>query len=169
MHMIANALYLPDLSEQQIIDCTANYNNQGCNGGYRFYSMNYIQDYGLVTEDVYPYRQVKQNCIYSAGSYKVSTVSEHNGCEAIRKAVRRGPVAVGVDAKSWAFYSWGVLPCYNNQWVDHAVVVVGYDSAWNWIVKNSWGTTWGEGGYITVDRYADCMLCQYAGVSANVL
>jgi len=166
--MISSAIYMPDFSEQQIIDCTGNYGNQGCNGGFRFYTMNYIKDYGLVTEDIYPYREAQQNCVYSSGNYKVNTVSEHHGCDAIRKAVRRGPVAVGVDARSWAFYASGVLPCFNPIGIDHAVVVVGYTSAWNWIIKNSWGNAWGEGGFINVDRYADCMLCHSAGVSANV-
>ena len=79
-------------------------------------------------------------------------------------------MAVGVHSfnNAWKFYGSGVLQCFNPGSVDHAVVAVGYTSEWHWIVKNSWGTTWGEGGYVNVDRYADCLICQTAGISANV-
>lgn len=59
-----------------------------------------------------------------------------------------GPLSVCVDAYKWNLYASGVFnDCHDNE-VDHAVLLVGYQEDGAWIVKNSWGPTWGEQGYI---------------------
>ena len=60
------------------------------------------------------------------------------------------PVAVAVDASSFQFYSSGILRCGSSHRLNHAVFAVGYESNSYWIIKNSWGTSWGESGYVRI-------------------
>ena len=69
--------------------------------------------------------------------------------------VMNGPVAVAVDGTSWALYTGGILTNCTYSEVDHTAVVVGYDDRSNppyWLIKNSWGTSWGENGYIRIAK-----------------
>jgi C1A family cysteine protease len=58
-----------------------------------------------------------------------------------------GPLSVCVDAARWNSYRGGIVTSCGNR-VDHCVQAVGVDTSSHWIVRNSWGTSWGEGGYI---------------------
>ena len=101
-----------DLSEQQVMDCSSDYfGNYGCWGGWRDYAMMYIQAYGLVKESTLPYTATKKTCNTGHGDYKISQWSIIYGCDNFRTAVRRGPIAVGVAASSWADYASGVYEC----------------------------------------------------------
>jgi len=64
-----------------------------------------------------------------------------------------GPLSIGVDATSWQTYTGGILTnCVSNA-IDHGVLIVGFDLTYStpyWIIKNSWGASWGESGYIRV-------------------
>ena len=166
MHMISRGSYFPNLSEQQIVDCSTE--NLGCGGGWITKAMKYIRDNGLVSESTYPYTGVKAACKYNSGSWKVSSYTTHLGCAALRTAVRKGPIAVGLAASSWGSYASGVFTCPSTGNVNHAVLLVGYTSAQHWIIKNSWGTTWGMSGYMTIDQDANCKICTYSAVSAIV-
>lgn len=79
-----------------------------------------------------------------------------NDNDALKEAVAQQPVMVGIDGRAMMFYKSGVLrakDCTQN--VSHAVLAVGYDTANGvdyWLVKNSWGTSWGEQGYARVER-----------------
>lgn len=66
--------------------------------------------------------------------------------DALKAALNFSPVAVLVDATNMSYYSSGVYNNCNASSIvlNHAVLAVGYDASGNWIVKNSWGTTWGE-------------------------
>ena len=78
------------------------------------------------------------------------------------KQIEKGPLAVAVDASNWSSYSSGVLrKCEKN--VNHAVTLVGLTAKGEWRVQNSWGTSWGEKGYITLAPKNTCGICNYSG------
>jgi C1A family cysteine protease len=157
-----------DLSEQQLVDCSGSYGNQGCNGGWMDYAFQYIEQYGLESESSYPYVARVQACKYDASkvvarisSYK--DVSQDNE-QALMAAVAQQPVSVAVEADqaAWQYYSSGVVTknCGTN--LDHGVLVVGYDSTANppyWIVKNSWSSSWGMSGYIEIEMSSGSGVC----------
>ncbi|XP_010279240.1 PREDICTED: zingipain-2 [Nelumbo nucifera] len=157
---------LVSLSEQELIDCDVNNGNQGCNGGYMSGAFEYIKkNGGLSTEDEYPYKGADGTCNTSTGSanrvaairgYENVTASE----DSLQAAVAKQPVAVAVDAGGFAFqfYSGGVFSGHCGINLNHAMTAVGYgeeDSQKYWVVKNSWGTDWGEEGYIRMKRDVD--------------
>jgi len=146
---------LTDLSEQQLVDCSYRYGNQGCEGGWPLKALQYVRDnQGLDTEESYPYMTKMGYCYYNRkyiGSlikqiYRTQTGSEDSLAMCL---AMYGPVAVAVDATEMMSYSGGI---YNNircnpHNLNHAVTVVGYTPD-SWIIKNSWSTHWGEQGYM---------------------
>jgi len=73
--------------------------------------------------------------------------------------INKKPLAIGVDATNWSFYSSGVFKrCGKN--VNHAVVLVGLTGKGEWIVMNSWGVSWGQKGYITLASGDTCGICK---------
>ena len=149
------------LSEQQLLDCTNGWpwGNQGCSGGTMDTSFRYIiTNGGLASESHYPYTGQDGECEKSnAARHDVSIkgfndVTPYNDT-ALAAAVAKGPVAVAVDADqtNFQFYKSGIYsgPCGTA--LDSGVLVVGYTPD-HWIVKNSWGTSWGEQGYIMMSR-----------------
>jgi hypothetical protein len=73
----------------------------------------------------------------------------------------KSPIVISVDATNWSQYTGGVFKCSGTPSLNHAVLVVGYDSNGNYIIKNSWGADWGNKGYITLSSKNDCGLKQY--------
>lgn len=127
---------------------------------------------GIDTEASYPYEGIDDTCHYSkqnVGATDKGFVDIPEGDEeALMKAVASvGPVSVAIDAsqESFQFYSEGVYyePKCDSQQLDHGVLVVGYGTEQDkdgndqdyWLVKNSWGTTWGDQGYIKMARNKD--------------
>jgi len=166
---------LVSLSEQQLVDCSGPEGNQGCNGGLMDYAFQYIiTNGGITTEASYPYTAQDGTCntnVTSAATIS-SFVDVTSGSEtALLAAVNIGPVSVAIEADQpcFQFYSGGILadPSCGMQ-LDHGVLAVGYatDSASGtpfWIVKNSWGTSWGEAGYIRMARNVnECGIAQEA-------
>lgn len=157
---------LLSLSEQNLVDCSTNYNNHGCHGGNAQNSYIFIKDNGGIdSEDSYPYEAKDDSCRFNSGAVvandngyvELSEGDENNLMQAVSNT---GPVAVAIDASHDSFqqYSGGVYdePACNSQNLDHAVLVIGYgnDNGQNyWLVKNSWGESWGEGGYIRMSRF----------------
>jgi len=157
---------LVSLSEQNLVDCSTAYGNSGCNGGLMDFAFQYIKEnHGVDSETSYPYKAKQRKC-----AFKRSTVgAEDNGYvdvpeddeEKLKIAVATvGPVSVAIDAghQSFQLYKHGVYyekECSPEQ-LDHGVLVVGYGTDETqgdyWIVKNSWGTGWGESGYIRMAR-----------------
>ncbi|GAB2303198.1 hypothetical protein Dimus_037195 [Dionaea muscipula] len=151
---------LPDCSEQQIVDCDTGGNDAGCNGGTPDGAFEYVRSYGgIESEDAYPYTGSQGSCNAAANPIIASITGFQdvpaNNEEALQQAVASQPVSVAIDASDPSFqsYSSGIYsgPCSTN--LDHAVTVVGYGTDPNsgnpyWIVKNSWGTSWGQQGYI---------------------
>lgn len=163
---------LVGLSEQNLIDCSVSYGNLGCNGGQMVAAFKYIiNNKGIDTEASYPYKAARGTCHYSVAN-KGASISNYatvpSGSEsALQNDVGLlGPVSVAIDASqlSFQFYKSGVYydsKCSSTQ-LDHGVLAVGYntDSTGQkyWIVKNSWGVTWGQQGYVWMarDRNNNC-------------
>jgi C1A family cysteine protease len=153
---------LPSLSEQQLVDCSSSYGNQGCNGGLMDQAFQFVEASGITTESSYPYVAYDESCKTSSGSYKIKNFTDvpAGDANALITAVNGRPVAVAVDAENWQFYSGGVFSdCSTN--LDHGVLLVGYDAT-SLIVKNSWGTSWGENGYIRLAKGNTCGIANAA-------
>jgi len=162
------------LSEQQLMDCSQAEGNQGCNGGLMDQAFEYIikSASGLCTEAEYPYQEADSACAaYSvcAGNHGVGTITGYTDVEPSAKtdgplenAVAITPVSIAIEADSMAFqfYSSGVFDnsgCGTN--LDHGVLIAGYGTAGGkqyWNVKNSWGSGWGDNGYIQICKGASC-------------
>ncbi|KAG2528343.1 hypothetical protein BBO99_00003867 [Phytophthora kernoviae] len=148
----------PDLSEQQLVSCDTH--NLGCNGGVPAYAMQYIQDNGVCTEKSYPYASVERSspqCSNSCSPTKSSikrvvtlTTGDEDG---LISALKKQPVIVAVtsDNSVWKQYMSGVMSSCDSTAIDHAVLAVGYDDK-SFKIKNSWGTDWGEKGYVRIAR-----------------
>ncbi|CAM8985871.1 unnamed protein product [Rhodiola kirilowii] len=156
---------LVSLSEQELVDCDST--DQGCGGGLMDNAFDFIQQNGLTTETNYPYQGVAGTCITNQeSSNAAASITGHedvpaNSESSLLKAVANQPVSVAIDAsgQDFQFYSGGVYagPCGTS--LDHGVTAVGYgtsdDGAKFWLVKNSWGSSWGEEGYIRMQRDVD--------------
>lgn len=160
---------LISFSEQNLIDCSSNlkYGNHGCNGGLMTNAMDYIiANKGLDTEESYPYEAKQGSCRYNA-TYNMGTLTGYQNIKKgnesdLQYAAWLGPVSVAIDASqsSFQFYKSGVYyaPKCSSTNLDHGVLLVGWgvDGADQyWIVKNSWGTDWGQAGYIWMARNKD--------------
>jgi len=142
------------LSPQQITSCdTTSY---GCNGGWTENAYNYVKKAGgIETEADYPYTSYygkTGTCSASSSKFKIgvskyTTISGETNMASYVKAT--GPLSVCLDASSWNSYTGGIMSTCGKQ-VDHCVQAVGVDatSTGYWKVRNSWGTSWGESGYI---------------------
>ncbi|XP_070958456.1 cathepsin S-like [Oncorhynchus clarkii lewisi] len=158
---------LIDLSPQNLLDCSTKYGNQGCHGGFMTKAFQYVIDnQGIASDQSYPYKGVQQQCSYNpaqgaANCSRYSFLPE--GDEGVLKEALAiiGPISVGVDSTqpNFAFYRSGV---YNDptctKKTNHAVLAVGYGTLGGqdyWLVKNSWGLSWGDQGYIRMSRNKD--------------
>merc|ERR1711997_717417 len=168
---------MPELSAQHITSCTPNElqcgGSGGCKGSVPQLGFVYSQLFGLVTEDDYPYTSgsfgVSWNCKYDADS--MNAMATVRGYETLPKneyepvmnhLANVGPLSIAVDASGWSFYGGGVFDSCSydrNIEINHAVQLVGYGTDASegdyWIVRNSWGSSWGENGYIRLKREAN--------------
>ncbi|XP_014292798.1 digestive cysteine proteinase 2 isoform X1 [Halyomorpha halys] len=156
---------LVQLSVQNLLDCSKAYGNLGCSGGRAAYAFNYIRDNGGVDlEEFYPYEGNDGSCRFKSayvGAEDSGYTNIPRGDEdALEEAVASvGPIAVTVDGSqsSFAHYSGGVYYSENcsKELVNHSMLVVGYGVEKGqeyWLVKNSFGTDWGEAGYIKMAK-----------------
>jgi len=156
---------LVSLSEQNLVDCSVSYGNNGCNGGLMDDAFQYIiANKGIDTEASYPYSATGPNtCEYKAAN-SAATLSSYKDVNSgdekdLETAAVQQPISVAIDASHTSFqlYSSGVYDesaCSTSQ-LDHGVLVVGYGESKStpyWLVKNSWGTSWGQSGYIWMSK-----------------
>ncbi|XP_006001246.1 cathepsin K [Latimeria chalumnae] len=163
------------LSPQNLVDCVKD--NDGCGGGYMTNAFEYVKENkGIDSDAAYPYVGEDESCRYNisgkAAKCRGFKVIAKGKERALQKAVASiGPVSVGIDASlsSFQMYSKGVYydrSCDSRN-INHAVLVVGYGVQKNekyWIVKNSWGTDWGNNGYILMarNRHNNCGIANLA-------
>ena len=153
---------LVSLSEQQLVDCAKAFGNHGCKGGKMDKAFKYVLSVGGVeTETDYKYKGEKGKCkaketlfVGSIDGYK--TVPKNSEMQ-LKAAVAKRPVSVAIQANQPAFhlYKKGVINAHCGHQLDHGVLLVGYGEEKDrpyWIVKNSWGSHWGDHGFVKILR-----------------
>lgn len=154
-----NTLY--NLSEQELIDCSSK--NNGCEGGSMDLAFQYIINNGLCSNSSYPYTAQDGRCDNNCQSLvKISNYSDiiPNNEEILKRAVQHQPVSVAIQAnkRSFQMYQSGIYSDPDCGFeLDHGVLLIGYgyDKTYDmdyWIIKNSWSKSWGENGYIRIQR-----------------
>lgn len=146
------------LSEQSLVDCDKV--DSGCNGGLMENALAYVRDHGIPLSSAYPYKGRDQRCQSFTSTMKVSgfTFAPSEDEEQIKAMLAQtGPLSIAVNAEPFQFYDGGILDADEDecdpQGLNHGVALVGYgseDGVEYWIVRNSWGKSWGENGYIRV-------------------
>ena len=155
---------LYNLSQQELVDCSVSYGNNGCDGGLMDNAFQYIIDNGLCANSSYPYTANSSGICLNTTCPKIVHIKNFTDIQpnehSLAKAVHRQPVSVAIQAnlQSFQMYKSGIYSDPNcGDDLDHGVLVVGYgyDAFWDmnyWIVKNSWGSSWGDNGYIRIRK-----------------
>jgi len=151
---------LVSLAEQQLVDCSKQ--NSGCNGGLMDYAFSFYENQNIAAESSYPYTASGGTCktrfttaIPKGGVTGYKDISSET--DLLDAVTNVGPISVAIEAdqSSFQMYSSGVLTgnCGTN--LDHGVLAVGFGTSEGtdyWKVKNSWGGSWGQKGYILIER-----------------
>lgn len=153
------------LSYQQLVDCVPNPQHcggdGGCKGATAELAFEYVENHGLADAQSY-----KSDGFSKCGSPQPATKISAwerlptNKLRPLMETVaNKGPVVVSVDASGWSSYDSGIFNgCSRDATVNHAVLLVGYgtDEATGkkyWTIRNSWGASWGEAGFIRLQRH----------------
>lgn len=178
--LVASRGYQILLSEQNLVDCSSSYGNEGCHGGMMDSALKYVRDHGIMSSREYKYTGKQDKCRFNPRRSVISVRGASRlpkGDEPLLKRALNliGPIPIAVDAslKSFHTYKSGI---YNDDKcksamknMSHAVLLVGYGTDRfgrdYWIVKNSWGTSWGERGFMRISRANNlCGVSTYAVV-----
>jgi len=178
---------LVSVSEQQLVDCDGS--NHGCTGGWPHKAFdNYLKfKIGVCSESSYPYTGRAGSCQYTGPKQAVTSCSVAIPKEAVtghtdvakssaglKSALSEQPVSVTVNAGQLQFYGNGVVTGTCSGQINHAVIAVGYgtDGTDYFNIRNSWGTSWGESGYIRLGQnggsQGTACLFQYAPVTPKL-
>ncbi|XP_077446970.1 cathepsin S-like [Stigmatopora argus] len=155
---------LVSLSPQNLVDCSVDFGNHGCHGGFMTHAFQYVdKNRGIDSDRAYPYKAKRGECAYKAQD-RAANCSGYSFVakgdeEALKVALANvGPISVAIDAShsKFVFYRHGVyedLACTHK--VNHGVLAVGYGTEKGrdyWLIKNSWGVKYGDQGYIKMAR-----------------
>lgn len=165
-----------DLSEQQSVDCAKNAYN-GCNGGWMAWTYDLAVLKGIVSEASYPYTATwSRSCkTPAATAYKIARYATSTSGTTVAQRVNNmlvmiaasGPVSVALCAtNTWSSYRSGVLAssaCSSTCSVNHAVVAYGYTALKDWLIRNSWGTSWGASGNMVMKAGNTCRIADNRG------
>jgi C1A family cysteine protease len=163
---IKNNADIVELSEQELVDCSRSYGNEGCNGGDMDAGFKYIMDKGISLASEYKYEGRDGACRKKSANYKLTGCVQvkHDDGDELLEALTKGPVSIAVKADNSAFmyYRSGIITksCGTDRdELDHGITLVGagIDKNTNtpfWIAKNSWGSSWGESGFVKIKREA---------------
>lgn len=153
---------LIDLSEQEMVDCATgiSYGSRGCSGGIMEGAFKFVIANGQCSLASYPYTAKDGTCQKCTAVAQITSCSDvkPNDQISLKAAVSQQPVAVAIEADTRYFqsYSSGILTSTScGTTLDHGVLVVGYgeeNGQKYWLVKNSWGTSWGDKGYVKIAR-----------------
>lgn len=181
---LEHALYqrtgtLVDLSEQHLVDCAWLFGNRGCRGGQLAGTLRFLVQGAVCNETQYPYsatatrlppfcKNVSRTrmCASTPRVRQLSLIRTEQG---LQTALVQGPVVIAMHVNAeFHTYAEGIYdgPCAGS--VNHAVLLVGYNTSETgvpyWIVRNSWGTDWGEQGYVRIVRHRRwCRIGDYVG------
>lgn len=155
-----------ELSYEQLVDCVENPDEcggtGGCKGATAELAFEYVSKHGIALKKNYQGYQSRGNGKCRPPAHVSVTAQGFmrlpvNQVEFLLAAVaREGPLVVSVDGSRWGFYGSGIFHgCDKDAVINHAVLCMGYgtDHSDYWLIQNSWGTTWGEGGYIRLLRH----------------
>ncbi|KAG6736840.1 hypothetical protein POTOM_060264 [Populus tomentosa] len=158
---------LVSLSEQELVDCDTQGEDQGFEGGLMEDGFEFIiKNQGITTEANYPYQAADGICNSKKEASRIAKITGYESVPAtseaaLLKAVANQPTSVSIDAgrSDFQFYSSGVFTGRCGTELDHGVTAVGYgetsDGTKYWLVKNSWGSSWGEEGYRRMQRHTE--------------
>jgi len=150
---------LQSFSEQQLVDCSGKFGNMGCNGGLMDNAFKYIEKNPLMLEADYAYTARQGKCKVdeskATGQVKSFTDVKKNNSDQLKAALAQQPVSIAIEADQTAFqaYKKGVITKGCGTQLDHGVLAVGYgteDGNEYFLVKNSWGPSWGDNGYVKI-------------------
>jgi KDEL-tailed cysteine endopeptidase len=153
---------LAAFSEQQLVDCSGDFGNYGCDGGLMNNAFDYFikESHGVELSKDYPYTAMDGDCQFDSskivGTMSTYHIIDENDCDGLLHAITQQPVSVAIAANAIMSYKSGI---FNNPrcgvQLNHGVTAVGYgeeNGTEFWIVRNSWGPNWGEQGYIRMFR-----------------
>ena len=171
------------MSEEYLVDCATGvgYFNMGCNGGQPDSALKYMIKNGQCTEASYPYTSGVskkagdcQKCTSADVKFSSCYDVKPNDQVSLKVAVSKQPVVIAIEADTKYFqsYSSGILTdgikCGTT--LDHAVEIVGYGTENGidyWKVRNSWSSTWGEQGYVRIQKSSSTDDIGVCGISAE--
>lgn len=187
IRILTNNSQTPTLSPQQVVSCSEY--SQGCDGGFPYLIGKYVQDFGIVDESCFPYTGSDSLCTVPKSCKRIYTADYnyvggfYGGCseEAMMlELVKNGPMGVAFEVYSdFMNYKEGIYhhsglrdSCNPFELTNHAVLLVGYGKCPKcgqkfWIVKNSWGSNWGEEGYFRIRRGSDECAIESIAVAAT--
>ncbi|XP_013863458.1 dipeptidyl peptidase 1 [Austrofundulus limnaeus] len=187
VRILTNNTDTPILSPQQVVSCSEY--SQGCDGGFPYLIGKYTQDFGVVEESCFPYTGKDSPCGVAEDCLRRYTAEYgyvggfYGGCSEMAmmlELVKNGPMAVAFEVypdfmhyKGGIYHYTGLRDPFNPfELTNHAVLLVGYGRCNKtgekfWIVKNSWGTSWGEDGYFRIRRGSDECSIESIAVAAR--